>query len=190
MNIFRTDAITTIRYNSSQGYVKAVTYHTKRSKIDLLTYDCVPMLDWDWPNEGHKSEASITIQNVNDVIKVLSSYIERHPYQVIKVYVTPGGVRAFFLGKLQNPEEFFSTGEGDTLKADPLYINLAKKMKAFPVRVSPKINRKGDFVASHYVTLGNENNLLTNKLSLMLSKSHDAYIQQRRRKMCVVNHNW
>jgi hypothetical protein len=190
MNKFLNNLATATHYNSGKGYVKALTWHSERSQIDLLSYDKVPMLDWDWPNEGHKSEESITITNVNQVIKILTDYLKHHPYQVIKLYVTPGGVRAFFLGKLQTPEEFFTTGGGETLGADPLYINLAKNIKAFSVRVSAKPNRKGDFVASHYVTLGSSNATLVKKLSLMLIKSHDTYIKERRVKTCCVNYNW
>lgn len=155
--------------------------------IQFISLSDIPMLDWDWPNEGHKVEECVTITNLKQVVDVLTEYVKKHPSQSIRVYVTPGGVRAFFLGESLSPEDFFCNKGGEELSADPLYIKLCKKFDVFPARVSPKPNRKGDFVASYCCTIGTQPN--PERLNTLI-KVHDNPIKKFRRKSVAVTYNW
>lgn len=167
--------------NTKIGYKKST------KGIEFVSLSDIPMLDWDWPNEGHRTAECITITNLKEVLVILEAYLELHPSQSIRVYVTPGGVRAFFLGESISVKEFFENKGGETLKADPLYVRLAKRLSSFPVRISPKPIRKGDFVASYCCTLGQEPN---KHLLDVLLKVHDQPIRQKRHRSANVTYNW
>lgn len=162
--------------------------HKLHKNVHFTACDSIPMLDWDWPNEGHKTDECITITCLNDVLKELRAYLELHPYQSIRVYVTPGGVRAFFLAKPMTVKEFFEQAGGDTMNADPMYVGLCHRRGNFPVRVSPKPNRIGDFVAAYVMTLGQEPNA---EMLATLDSYHDKPIRRfRDTKSKVVTQNW
>ena len=163
-------------------------FHKTHKDVQFTACDSIPMLDWDWPNIGHKTDECITISCLNDVLVEIKKYLERHPYQSVRIYVTPGGVRAFFLGKQMTVEEFFGAGEGDTMNADPMYVGLCHRRGNFPVRVSPKPNRPGDFVASYVCTLGAEPD---GEMLRMLNAYHDKPIKRfRDTSVKIVTHQW
>ena len=163
-------------------------YHQLKKGVHFTAHSHIPMLDWDWPNVGHKQDECVTITNLKDVLIKLESYLEKHPDQSIRVYVTPGGVRAFFLGKWMSTEEFFVDGDGTTLDADPFYVDISNKKGFFPARVSPKANRPGDFVASYVCTLGAKPNA---EMLRTLESYHDQPIKRfRDTKVKVVTQQW
>lgn len=150
--------------------------YCRRNKIQITAFHQIPMGDWDWPNEGHKTDKCITISCLKDVIDRLKVYLEAHPYQSVRLYVTPGGVRGFFLGKPLTVEEFFSNKEGGrTLDIDPLYQGLCERTNSFRVRTSPKLNRKNDWVAIHIGDFGAKPN---QSMLNLLKKGHDARIKE------------
>lgn len=168
--------------------MKTQTLYKFEKGIHFTANNSIPMLDWDWLNKGHKTEACITITCLNDVLEKLEEYVKVYPEASIRVYVTPGGVRAFFLDKLVTPEEFFSDIEVESLCADPLYIMLCLKRSKFPVRVSPKPSRPGDFVASYVCTVGKEP---SPEMLAILDSYHDKPIRRfRDTKVKIVNQNW
>ena len=164
-----------------------IGYKKNADGVEFISLSNIPMLDWDWPNEGHKTSECITITNLNEVLVILYAYLKRYPSQSIRVYITPGGVRAFFLGESLSVKEFFENKEGETLNADPMYIGLTKRGDSFPVRISPKPNRKGDFVASYCCTLGQQPN---KQLLDVLLKVHDKPIKRLRHRSVNVTYNW
>jgi hypothetical protein len=165
------------------GYKK---YET--TNLEFVQTDTIPMLDWDWPNQGHKKTECVTITCLNDVIAKLKVYVKKFPTQSVRVYVTPGGVRAFFLGTKCSVAEFYEKWDGASLSADPLYIELTKKNGGFPVRISPKPNRVGDFVATYVCTLGAPSNP---EMLTVIKAVHDKPISRfKKNKYAVVSHTW
>lgn len=162
--------------------------HKFEKGIHFTANDSIPMLDWDWPNIGHKTEACVTITCLKDVLDRLNEYVKVYPEASIRVYVTPGGVRAFFLDKFVSPEEFYSDIEVESLCADPLYVMLSLKNGNFPVRVSPKLNRPGDFVAAYVCTVGKEP---SQEMLDILDSYHDKPIRRfKDTKVKLVDQNW
>lgn len=157
-----------------------------KNGVIMLRNKYIPMMDWDWPNSGHKTEDCLTINCLMDVIKQLKDYLKRYPNQVIRIYVTPGGIRAFFLGKAQTVEEFFTAGGGETINGDPMYINLCKRVGRFGSRITPKVNRENDFVAIYLCTLGNSNHQNEDLLSL-LKYTHDDPIHKFNKDLMNIN---
>lgn len=160
----------------------------ERTALEFVQTDTIPMLDWDWPNRGHKTAKCVTITCLNDVISRLKDYLKVYPSQSIRVYVTPGGVRAFFLGTKCSVEDFYANFGGETLNADPLYIRLTKRNEGFPVRISPKPSRVGDFVATYVCTLGAEPN---QEMLAVIKAVHDKPISRfKKNKYALVSHSW
>jgi hypothetical protein len=58
------------------------------------------------------------------------------------------------------------------LKCDQLYVDHCIKRKRFAVRISPKPNRMGDYVASYWKTFGRGNPLLEHLETLKLKESY------------------
>lgn len=125
-------------------------YDTKLD-INFTAFKTIPMGDWDWPNEGHKAEQCVTISTLEEVLDILKDYLT-YFQDHIRVYATPGGVRAFFLGQAMTPDEFWFRYP---FYADPLYRKFTLSSKFFSARVSPKPNREGDIVAQYVCTLSN-----------------------------------
>jgi hypothetical protein len=125
--------------------------HDTKTGVNYTAFKDIPMGDWDWPNEGHATEQCLTITCLQDVLDTLNEYLSYYEDHV-RVYVTPGGVRAFFLGQPRVPQEFWFRFP---FYADPIYRKFTLKSGIYSARVSPKPNRAGDFVARYVCTLAN-----------------------------------
>lgn len=146
--------------------------HREESGISYKSFDRIAMLDWDWPNESHKLDRCVTIQSFEQVVEYLEPWLAKHSDQAVRLYETPGGVRGFFISKKQNVMEFLALGIDD-LNSDPLYITLCTRRNAFGVRISPKLNRKADFVARYVCTLGHQQ---CPEVLDVIAKFHDRYL--------------
>ena len=117
--------------------------------MDLLN---LVMLDWDPSDEP--DGVHYTISSTSEVEELLAQRVSEHPDEFWVTYLTPsGGVHAFLLSHKYTPEEAESMMR--SLKCDLLYVELSLKRKKFGVRISPKPNRLGDYVASFWKTFGN-----------------------------------
>ena len=167
--------------NNMTTYYK---YHADLG-IHFTANSDIPMLDWDWPDTGHKTDECLTITCLNEVLDILKEYLVLYPEQAVKVYVSPGGVRAFFIGKRSDVETFFCKEGGLYLGADPLYVQLCIRNNNFPVRVSPKPNRVDDFVAVHVCTLGTPDKVLEAELSSYHDKAIKKFVKKNRVKKVI-----
>ena len=116
--------------------------------VHYTLFSDLPMCDWDWDDPIHPTQC-VTVTCVQDVILILEEYLNTHQ-DYIKVYVTPSGVHAFFLGRPRSVLEL----DWEGLNSDPLYEMLSKRMGGFGVRVSAK-QRPKDFIAEYVITLAN-----------------------------------
>lgn len=142
-----------------------VTGESVSGNIHVVGMEKVPMGDWDWKDPySHNTDGGATIESLGDVHERLSRYTQDNPDSSWRVYLTPGGVRAWEMSRNQTPVKMFAPtkyGElqDDTLRIDPFYQKLTSRKKyspahlnktvpaAFYSRVSGKPLRENDFVA-------------------------------------------
>lgn len=154
----------------TQWVEEGVMYMTSSTNFKVTSFDWLPVADWDWPDKIHDSRCT-TISTLEDVVRILNKYLESNENHV-RVYETPAGVHAFFLGEKQTPREFNWEG----LNADPIYQKICIQKNKFRIRVSPKLGRTGDFVARYVCTVANcPPNLQLEKL---LVQHHDKRIEE------------
>jgi len=146
--------------------------HVEESGVTYKRFDRIAFLDWDWPNVSHKANECVTIDTIDDVYRLLQPWLIAQPDQSIRIYETPGGIRGALTGKLQTVDQFVALGV-DTLNADPMFIKLCIERKMFGARVSPKLNRSGDFIARYVCTLGCAEDP---KVVEVIERFHDSYL--------------
>jgi hypothetical protein len=87
--------------------------------INLLR---TPMADWDVPGPSHAS-SNVTVRHLGDVEDIVRPYVKRHPASILKLYLTPGGFRAWELGERMSVPDF--APRFTELNVDPGYALLA-----------------------------------------------------------------
>ena len=148
----------------------------KEDGLYLGGFSKLPMLDWDWPDTGHKSSLCVTITSLEDVISCLGQKVANG---VFKLYITPGGVRAFCLSIEASPESFYGRSTQD-LCVDPVYISLAIVREMFRFRLSPKQARlqqgRYDWIAMPLGTVVLGNAKVLQRQKELVETYHDAVI--------------
>lgn len=130
------------------------------------------MCDWDVANDGVVDDHH-TVSSLEEVDEIMCRWIAAHPDQFWVGYKTPsGGAHAFLLSKKVEVEEGIAIL--DLLKVDKLYQYFCERRKSFAVRISPKPNRLGDYIASRWKTWGNGRPLP--ELEEILKK-HDGFLK-------------
>lgn len=110
--------------------------YNEKNGIHFLFLKSLAMFDWDLPDEGHKTDKCITIQEREEVLEILSSFCKENPSYLFYVEKTVGGVRAWEVSQPRFPRK--TTPLMSSLNVDPLYVSLVSR---FGCRVSPKPNR-------------------------------------------------
>lgn len=107
------------------------------------------MLDWDLAENGDEKNMDFhyTITKVEEVDIILKQRIMSHPDEFWVAYRTPNGVHAFLLSHKKETWQFAATM--NRMNCDSLYTRYCVKRGEFACRISPKIDRKGDYVASY-----------------------------------------
>lgn len=159
--------------------------------ISILGYRNLPMVDFDWPDDIHKNQA--TVRHLGDALAAMNEYADPlfgGSKKKMAVYLTPGGVHGFDLTTRATPQEYFSRSDVLAMQPDREYMELAKNaqhelpedMRAaysggvFNTRVSAKENRQGrDFVAHYLGTIGDGE---VNPANASLLKLHDEVVQR------------
>jgi hypothetical protein len=122
--------------------------------LQLMDFLNLVMLDWDPSPSDTPDGVHYTISSTSDVEALLTERVVKNPDEFWVTYLTPsGGVHAFLLSHKYTPLEAEPLMRG--LKCDLLYVELSLKRNRFGVRISPKPNRLGDYVASYWKTFGN-----------------------------------
>jgi hypothetical protein len=146
--------------------------HVEDAGITYKRFDKIAFLDWDWPNVSHRNNDCVTIQNFGEVVDLLEPWLHKHPSFAIRLYETPGGVRGIFTSHFMTVNELVALGI-EELNSDPMYIKLSLQRGVFGARISPKLNRTGDFIARYVCTLGVQQDV---QILDILSKFHDNYL--------------
>lgn len=109
------------------------------------------MIDWD-PTDGEIDD-HYTIRSKGEVYQILEERVINYPDELWRVYETPsGGIHAFLLSHKYTPEEGYSLIT--EMRGDLLYRDLSIKRGMWGVRIGPKPNRIGDYVARYVATFG------------------------------------
>lgn len=111
------------------------------------------MFDWDFPDDGHKTDKCITISKHEDVLLILNNFINRNPEASFILEKTPGGVRGWY-GKPLSIGQWRKIAK--EVNCDPLYIKMTSLKKCWACRISPKPNRANDYVSAYWCTVGAE----------------------------------
>lgn len=142
-----------------------MTKNGETKPVYFTNFDRVPMGDWDFPDPIHPA-SSVNIDNLGDVYDRLNRFTHDNPGSRFKVYLTPGGVRAFDLTNPYTPQQYADSGFFEQLKVDPNYerFSLNRRLQlpqkpflsnsAWASRVSGKPSRPEDFVAFPIDVLG------------------------------------
>jgi len=139
--------------------------------LHLMDFFNLVMIDWDPSPSDTPDEVHYTISSIEDVDRILSNRIKSNPDEFWVTYLTPsGGVHAFLVSHKYTPEEAEPLMR--ELKCDLLYVELSLKRKKFGVRISPKPNRLGDYVASFWKTFGGGVPLMEHLETLKLKESY------------------
>lgn len=134
--------------NSDPAYQNLVLHKIDqypKKPIEVTGSKAVAMQDWDWPDDAHAAKQAITINHLGDVYDSVKRFATDNPDELWKMYVTPGGVRAFDLAQ-QRPT-YKALDLQMQLGSDPLYASLTDTAGFWNSRISGKFEREGDFVA-------------------------------------------
>lgn len=131
-------------------------------RIEFVRFEDTPMMDWDIPS-GYHAASNVTVRHLGDVEELARAHVERHPNSRLRLYQTPGGFRAWELGRRQSPQEYLP--EAEAMKVDGDYIRIAQQPNVWEVegltvgrpgfssRISGKPGRANDWVAQPLLTI-------------------------------------
>lgn len=128
------------------------TWRNLKKGVEYISTPKIPMQDWDFPDPLHP-DAAVTIRNLGDAYENLKDFTKANPDEAWKLYLTPGGVRAWNLSGQGNPQQL-AFGYQQTLNSDPLYNEYAQRSNTWASRLSGKPKRADDFVAFPLATIG------------------------------------
>lgn len=139
-------------------------YHKYQKGIEWMGMNRVPMQDWDFPDPAHPAP-SVTIKNLGDAYEAMKDHVGRNPDSRWRMYLTPGGVRAWNLTENISPASYVPAGGDDAfmpyskylqeeLGSDPLYEWYSRSSDIWSSRLSAKPNRLNDFVAYRLNDMG------------------------------------
>lgn len=134
-------------------------------RVEFISFDDTPMADWDIPSDYHAA-SNVTVRHLGDVEELARGHVEKHPDSILQLYQTPGGFRAWELGRRQTPAEYGP--EAEEMKVDGDYIRIAQDPRAWEVeglqmggprfssRISGKPGRANDWVAQPLLTIAGQ----------------------------------
>jgi hypothetical protein len=171
------------------------------SELGIVGLRQVPMGDWDWADDIHP-DSSVSIEKVEDVLERLTKRTKDYPSENYRVYVTPGGVRAYEVGGMPGSPEiseklgFFKPTYAGGMGIDPNYrtATLAESgaknaidKRVFNARITGKAERiadgNRDFVAYHLTNVG-KGDINPRKQSLV-TNYHDIPIKKHTAELGV-----
>lgn len=164
------------------------TGDTKTGLVHFVGLEDVPMGDWDWRGASHPT-GDPQIESLGEAYDRLDKYTTDNPDSRWQVYLTPGGVRSWEVGRRVTPEQFRNEGSfnEDHLNIDPMYAAITVQGRlapqypketnpAFWSRISGKPGRPDDFVAYPLNTIGRGD--IDPYNARLIQEYHDKPIQQ------------
>lgn len=145
--------------------------YREEREMKFLGFENMAMMDWDFPDSGHKSNTCVTITTASDAMELVYAYCHFYPEALMAIQLTKGGVRGWRLDKPFTVNEFAQHHK--VLKCDPIYARLSVEKGLFWSRVSPKPNRKNDVITTWcYIGNGEIHNLLVEPWRVYLQFLH------------------
>ena len=132
--------------------------------VEFINLPNTPMMDWDTPGPYH-ADRNATVRHLGDVEELIQSYTAKNPDSRIQLYQTPGGFRAWEVGRRTSVANF--KPDFEELKVDPDYALISQAglgrtvdgvdidPPGFRSRISHKPGR-ADWVAQPIATFGAE----------------------------------
>lgn len=165
------DATYKVQAKGSTGYTGPST------DLEFIRLANTPMMDWDKPDQYHR-DANVTVRNLADVEGMAQEYVKAHPESMLKLYLTPGGYRAWEMGETMTPSEFKPRFE--ELNVDPGYAFLSSAPydgdpAGFASRISAKPGRV-DWAAQPLTTIKGEQAIPSMRSLQLVETLHDKPI--------------
>lgn len=114
--------------------------------VEYMQFGNVPMQDWDFPDAIHHDN-SVTIRHLGDALDSMAERVSDNPNERWKMYLTPGGVRAWNLTDQISPtQNETAIRYANSMQSDPLYARFSREKDVWSSRISAK-NRPDDFIA-------------------------------------------
>lgn len=171
-------------FRPEDGVVQFISKNPKAGALEIGGFhgnQAIPMTDIDIPDRTHPA-SGVTAKTRGHAMEQLKRLIDIRRGKVQRVYITPGGVRSFEVGKTMAPREWW---RGHNV-GDPFYrrftqeahtINNENVPATFTFRNSPKANRapENDYVAALLGTMGQEGEALPESLRKVV-RYHDDRI--------------
>ena len=147
--------------------------------LEFIRLMKTPMMDWDKPDAYHMDK-NVTVRNLGDVEDMARSYVKDNPQSMMKIYLTPGGYRAWEMGESMTPTEFQPRFE--SLNVDPGYAFLSVNpnqpdTEGFASRISAKPGRV-DWAAQPLTVIKGEDAQVNPRSKLLIDTLHDDPIRQ------------
>lgn len=118
--------------------------------VTYALFDHMLMVDWDVDDGSHKrAKKQCLVDTAGEAYLRLNDWLakpENEAYR-FEFYLTPGGARAFCTSHFFHPADKEAQRILKELGCDKLYAGLCAKKGVWACRVSPKVGRKGDYVA-------------------------------------------
>ena len=149
-----------------------------RYENGLKCLDMVGLMMGDWdPAPAGKLDNHYTVTGLEQIDSIMSSWARARPNQLWLGYKTPsGGAHAFLVSHVVGLNEGINLGT--TLRCDKLYLKYCLRRGSFAVRVSPKLNREGDYIAKFWKTWGNGK---PDPRQEEIMRGHDAFLAEEHR---------
>ena len=149
-------------------YTKGVKY------LDMVG---LMMCDWDCAQSPDSVDHHYTITSLDQVDSIINSLVRAKPDLLLIGYKTPsGGAHAFLVSHIVKLERGVKLGY--KLKCDQLYLKFCQQRGNFAVRVSPKLEREGDYIAKFWKTWGNGT---PDPRQEEIMRGHDAFLAEENR---------
>lgn len=145
--------------------------------VEYMQFGNIPMQDWDFPDAIHPN-AAVTVRHLGDAYASLVKRTTDNANERWRMYLTPGGIRAWNLTDQVTPTQQNTAREyRDSMNSDPLYAMFSERENVWSSRISAK-NRPDDFVAYPIAEVGNG---LPNPQNLnLVQRYHDIPIIENR----------
>ena len=147
--------------------------------MEFIRLANTPMMDWDKPDQYHM-DRNVTVRNLADVEELTRDYVKQHPESMLRLYLSPGGYRAWEVGEAMTPKEF--APRFDELQVDPDYARLSQtpprsEGEGFASRISHKPGRI-DWAAQPLTVIAGEQAIPNARSVQLVETMHDKPIRE------------
>ena len=145
--------------------------------LKVLDMKGLMMCDWDPAPSTSSVDYHYTITCLEQIDSIMNSWARARPNQLWVGYKTPsGGAHAFLVSHVVELHQGINLGT--TLRCDKLYLKYCLNRRSFAVRVSPKPNREGDYIAKFWKTWGSG---IPDPRQVEIMRGHDAFLAEKNR---------